>query len=80
MTKSTCKHCHKEIGKWHEEYPEHAVWMHAPDDGPDAYRNCKCQCVQCAMEKLLGVEGSLMNSARCELCIDGEEAEPVEGR
>jgi hypothetical protein len=39
MKKSVCKHCGKEIGLWFEREFD-ARWMHAPDDGPDAYEAC----------------------------------------
>ena len=61
MQKAICKHCHKEIGQWIDPWG-HPHWMHAPDDGPDAYRECKCRCLVC----------TTVDSG----CIAGEEAEP----
>ena len=44
MRKAICKHCGKEIGEWTDPWGGHPEWMHAPDDGPDAYMSCHCKC------------------------------------
>jgi hypothetical protein len=69
MTKSTCRHCGAEIGKWTDPWGGHPEWMHAPDDGPDAYSYCRCKCAEC---KPLSVKPAAY------ACCDGQEAEPVE--
>lgn len=66
MKKSVCKHCFKEIGEWTDPWGGHPEWMHAPDDGPDAHRECRCECRDCYQPLGAGP------------CIDGEEAEPIE--
>jgi hypothetical protein len=65
MRKATCKYCGEEIGEW--TFPWDLVWMHAPDDGPDAYRYCHCKCAGCTTD-----------SSDYSTCYDGEEAEPIE--
>jgi hypothetical protein len=41
MKKTICKHCLGEIGEWTDPWGGHWKWMHAPDDGPDAYQECR---------------------------------------
>jgi hypothetical protein len=73
MRKATCKHCEKEIGEWTDPWGGHRAWMHAPDDGPDAYQFCHCQCDGCRLDTTLSW------NAPCPAdCCDGEEAEPAE--
>lgn len=68
MKKDTCKHCGEEIGLWWEEYgPKHSYWMHAPDDGPDAWPMCDCHCAEC------DPVGGYTDGREC---CDGCEAEP----
>jgi len=66
MKKAICKHCGQEIGLWTDPWGNPREWMHAPDDGPDAYQNCRCKCTECYQPLGTGP------------CIDGEEAEPIE--
>jgi hypothetical protein len=74
MKKAICKHCGAEIGEWTDPWGGHREWMHAPDDGPDAYRECRCKCDSCstvpAVEPPDGWQGA------ADSCINGEEAEP----
>ena len=70
MRREICKHCGEEIGLWWEDYPGFLEWMHAPDDGPDAYSLCKCHCFECDPRRRGYTDG--------RLCIDGKEAEPKE--
>jgi hypothetical protein len=70
MNKSICKHCGKEIGEWTDPWGEH-VWMHAPDDGPDAHWNCRCKCDACKPDTTLGIHDPTPAG-----CIDGEVGEP----
>ena len=65
MKKSTCKHCGVEIGEWIDPWSSYSTWMHAPDDGPDAYPYCHCKCAECYQPLGTGP------------CIDGEVAEPI---
>ena len=67
MKKSLCKHCGQEIGEWTDPWGGHPQWMHAPDDGPDAYETCRCKCADCYQPLGTGP------------CIDGEVADPIEG-
>lgn len=69
MKKSICEHCGVEIGLWTDPWGEHPEWMHAPDDGPDAYSSCRCDCGTCSEAD------DEPNTANC---CDGEEAEPIE--
>jgi hypothetical protein len=71
MKKSTCKHCGVEIGLWFGPHPER-IWVHAPDDGPDAYYSCRCKCDACKPDTTLGVHDPCPAN-----CIDGQEAEPI---
>lgn len=67
MKRAQCDHCGKEIGLWWEEYgARQQVWMHAPDDGPDAYQFCICACSDCDPQ-----HGDIVP------CCDSEEAEPL---
>ena len=75
MTNSTCKHCGVEVGLWYEDMPQFSQWMHAPDDGPDAYYSCICKCDACKPDTTLGIHDPCPAD-----CIDGEEAEPVEAQ
>ena len=79
MKTSICKHCLEEIGEWEtvefqdgrHEYTGH--WMHAPDDGPDAYAECHCKCDACKPDTTLGIHDPCPAD-----CCDGEEAEPID--
>lgn len=66
MTKTACKHCGEEIGEWADDWGDYREWMHAPDDGPDAYVECRCKCADCYQPLGTGP------------CIVGEVAEPEE--
>lgn len=73
MKKSICKHCLVEIGEWTDPWGQHPEWMHAPDDGPDAYQSCHCQCDACKPDTTLGIHDPCPAD-----CCDGEEAEPID--
>jgi hypothetical protein len=73
LARSTCKHCGKEIGLWVDPWGNSREWMHAPDDGPDAYQYCHCQCDACKPDTTLGIHDPTPAN-----CCDGEEAEPIE--
>jgi len=70
--RAICKHCGEEIGLWFAGEP-YAIWMHAQDDGPDAYLDCHCKCDACKPGTTLGIHDPTPAN-----CIDGEVAEPEE--
>jgi hypothetical protein len=77
MNVATCKHCGEVIGLW--RFYEKAdgvsenvgVWMHAPDDGPDAYQSCCCKCDACMSAATLDIHHPCPAD-----CCDGKLAEP----
>jgi hypothetical protein len=73
MKKAICKHCGKEIGLWTDPWGQPREWMHAPDDGPDAYQSCHCKCDACKPDTTLGIHDPTPAN-----CIDGEVAEPID--
>ncbi len=79
MKKAICKHCLEEIGDWQTvefqdgRHVHVARWMHAPDDGPDAYEECHCKCDACKPDTQLGIHDPCPAD-----CCDGESAEPLD--
>lgn len=73
MKKSICKHCGVEIGLWTDPWGAPREWMHAPDDGPDAYHYCHCKCDACKPDTTLGIHDPCPAD-----CCDGGEAVPID--
>jgi len=74
--KASCVHCGQEIGEVLDPWGGGDGWTHHPDDGPDSYRMCHCNCPACQAFKKGGQ--AAYEAADQSQCIDGEEAEPID--